>query len=134
MPAPKRPRRERTHDWGYIEHHQLDDPKPVYIISIFENFSRKVLASTISRTQNQWDYLSVLAEAIRRYGAPEYLVTDGGRIFYSTIALQICDSLAIQKERIEPGAPWQIMRRPCSRSKGGSRTTGSQKLPPGQRW
>jgi putative transposase len=107
MPAPKRPRRERTHDWGYIEHHQLDDPKPVYIISIFENFSRKVLASTISRTQNQWDYLSVLAEAIRRYGAPEYLVTDGGGIFYSTIALQIYDSLAIQKERIEPGAPWQ---------------------------
>jgi len=65
------------------------------------------LASTISRTQNQWDYLSVLADAIRRYGAPEYLVTDGGGIFHSTIALQIYDALGIQKERIEPGAPWQ---------------------------
>ena len=47
------------------------------------------------------------ASAVRRYGAPEYLVTDGGGIFYSTIALQIYDSLGIQKERIEPGAPWQ---------------------------
>ncbi len=117
-PRSARPKREmpfkasRRHqywsaDLRYIEHHQLDDPRPVSSISIFGNFSRKVLASTISQTQNQWDYLSVLADAIRRYGVPEALVTDGGGIFYSTIALQIYDSLGIQKERIEAGAPWQ---------------------------
>ena len=60
-----------------------------------------VLSSTISPTQNQWDYLSVLADAIRRYGAPEYLVTDGGGIFHSTIA-PILMRIATLRERIRP--------------------------------
>jgi len=94
-------------DIRYIEEHLLPDPKPVYIITVFENFSRCVLASAISPTQNQWDFLAVLAEAIRRYGAPEALVTDGGGQFYSSQALQLYDMLGIRKERIEPGEPWQ---------------------------
>jgi hypothetical protein len=79
----------------------------VYVITIFENFSRSVLSSSISATQNQWDYLAVLADAIRRYGAPEALVTDGGGQFSSTVALQLYDMLGIRKERIDPGEPWQ---------------------------
>ncbi len=91
----------------YVEEHLLPDPKPVYVITIFENFSRSALASAISMTQNQWDYLVVLADAIRRYGAPEALVTDGGGQFYSSQSLQFYDMLGIRKERIEPGKPWQ---------------------------
>jgi putative transposase len=94
-------------DVRYIEEHLLPDPKPVYVITVFENFSRMVLASAISPTQNQWDYLAVLAEAIKRYGAPEALVTDGGGIFYSNQAIQLYDLLGIRKERIDPGEPWQ---------------------------
>jgi len=94
-------------DVRYIEEHLLPDPKPVYVITVFENFSRKVLASAVSATQNQWDYLAVLADAIRYYGAPEALVTDGGGIFYSTVAIQLYDMLGIRKERIDPGEPWQ---------------------------
>ena len=93
-------------DIRYIEEHLLPDPKPVYVITIFENFSRSVLSSAISATQNGWDFLAVLADAIRRYGAPEALVTDGGQ-FYSNIALQFYDMLGIRKERIDPGKPWQ---------------------------
>ena len=85
----------------------LPDPRPVYVITVLENFSRMVLASAISPTQNQWDYLAVLADALRRYGAPEALVTDGGAIFYSTQAIQLYDMLGIRKERIDPGEPWQ---------------------------
>src|SRR6516162_2019622 len=62
-----------------------------------------LLSSKISATQNQWDYLSVLADAFRRYGAPEAIVTDGGGIFYSAQALQLYDMLGIRKERIDPG-------------------------------
>lgn len=40
-------------DIRYIEEHLLPDPKPVYVITVFENFSRAVLASAISPTQNQ---------------------------------------------------------------------------------
>jgi transposase len=94
-------------DVRYIEEHLLPDPRPVYVITVFENFSRMVLASAISPTQNQWEYLAVLADALRRYGAPEALVTDGGGIFYSNVAMQLYDMLGIRKERIDPGEPWQ---------------------------
>jgi transposase len=94
-------------DVRYIEEHLLPDPKPVYVITVFENFSRMVLASAICSTQNQWDYLAVLADALRRYGAPEALVTDGGGIFSSHVAIQLYDMLGIRKERIDPGEPWQ---------------------------
>jgi len=94
-------------DVRYIEEHLLPDPRPVYVITIFENFSRMVLSSKISATQNQWDYLSVLADALRRYGAPEAIVTDGGTIFTSTQAMQVYDMLGIRKERIDPGEPWE---------------------------
>jgi len=66
-----------------------------------------VLSSAISATQTQWDFLSVLANAIQRYGAPEALVTDGGGQFYSTVAVQLYDMLGIRKERIDPGQPWE---------------------------
>ncbi|GAC1350951.1 MAG: hypothetical protein NVSMB27_38390 [Ktedonobacteraceae bacterium] len=94
-------------DIRYIEEHLLPDPRPIYVITVFENFSRMVLASAISATQTQWDYLAVLADAIRRYGIPEALVTDGGGQFYSNQALQLYDLLGIRKERIDPGQPWQ---------------------------
>jgi putative transposase len=94
-------------DIRYIEEHLLPDPRPVYVIPIFENFSRMVLSSAISASQTQWDYLAVLADAIRRYGAPEAIVTDGGGQFSSTVALQLYDMLGIRKERIDPGAAWE---------------------------
>jgi transposase len=93
-------------DIRYIEEHLLPDPKPVYVITVFENFSRSILASAISQTQTQWDFLAVLTDAIRHYGAPEALVTDGGGQFSSSVALQLYDMLGIRKERIEPGEPW----------------------------
>lgn len=93
-------------DIRYVEEHLLPDPRPVYVITVFENFSRAVLSSVISQTQTQWDFLAVFADAIRHYGAPEALVTDGGGQFYSGVALQLYDMLGIRKERIEPGEPW----------------------------
>src|SRR5207248_4063785 len=86
----------------------IDKYSPVYVITIFENFSRMALSSAISASQTQWDYLAVLADAIRRYGAPEAIVTDGGGQFYSTVALQLYDMLGIRKEHIDPGELWHI--------------------------
>jgi putative transposase len=110
LPMPFRASRRHEYwsaDIRYIEEHLLPDPKPVYVITIFENFSRSVLSSAISASQTQWDYLSVLADAIRRYGAPEAIVTDGGGQFHSTVALQLYDMLGIRKERIDAGEPWE---------------------------
>jgi putative transposase len=95
-------------DVRYIEHHQLPNVKePVYVISVLENFSRMLLASSISEKQDTEAYLRVLAMALRAYGAPEAIVTDSGGIFYSLKALAIYEALDIQKERIDPRQSWQ---------------------------
>lgn len=75
-------------DIRYIEEHLLPDPKPVYVITIFENFSRSVLSSAISATQTQWDYLAVLAEAIRRYGA------GGSKKVYASTMISVASWIA----------------------------------------
>jgi hypothetical protein len=60
-------------DVRYIEKHHLPDHEgPVYLISILDNYSRAVLASKVSPTQNQWDYL------VRRVGAGKISLTERG--------------------------------------------------------
>jgi transposase len=108
MPFKARRRHEYwSCDVRYIEEHLLPDPKPIYVITVFENFSRTVLSSKISATQNQWDYLSMLMDAIRNFGAPEAIVTDGGGVFYSNMANTLYEMLGIRKEQIEAGEPWE---------------------------
>ena len=95
-------------DVRYIEDHQLPDQEgPFYVISILENFSRTILASDISRTQTQEDYLKVLQAAIWEHGAPEALVTDGGTIFRAKTAMLVYSKLGIRKEQIDKRQAWQ---------------------------
>ena len=70
--------------------HVPDNPFVLFAIPTFCSYRAQ---TPISPTQNQWDYLAVLVDAIRRYGAPEALVTDGGGIFYSNVAMQLYDML-----------------------------------------
>jgi len=114
----KRPRKEmpfkarfRQEIWSvdvrYIEEHGLGFPEPIYMISLLENYSRALLASKISRTQNQWDYLEVLFAAPSAFGAPSMIVSDGGAIFYCNQAMDTYSALGIRKERIEKRQAWQ---------------------------
>jgi putative transposase len=77
------------------------------MISILENYTRAILASKMSLTQNQWDYLEVLFAALSRFGVPSAIVSDGGGIFYSNQAMDVYAALGIGKERIEPRQAWQ---------------------------
>ncbi len=95
-------------DVRYIEKHQIPDHTgPVYLISVLENYSRAVLASKISPTQNQWDYLEVLFSALSTVGVPKAIVSDGGGIFYCNQAMAVYQALGIEKLRIEKKQAWQ---------------------------
>lgn len=100
------------HEWWsvdvrYLEKHRLPDPKPVYQITILENYSRAVIVSAISRTQDQWAYLKVLFSALSTAGIPKGIVSDGGKIFSSKQAMFVYNFLGIRKAQIEAGKPWQ---------------------------
>lgn len=93
-------------DVRYVDH-SLPETGNVYVISILENHSRAILASAITRSQDTNAFLSVLYEAVERYGSPEILVTDGGSVFRANRAQAIYEALNIRKEEIKRGKPWQ---------------------------
>ncbi len=95
-----------TVDIRYLDMHQLGGGN-IYCISILENYSRAILASALSRTQDLTAYLIVLYAAIRQHGAPEGLVSDGGAVFKAKQALAIYQRLGIVKHQIDPGQAWQ---------------------------
>lgn len=96
-----------TVDVRYLDMHRLGGGM-IYAITILENYSRAILASAITRTQDLGAYLLVLFAAIRQHGVPEALVSDGGTIFKATQALEIYDSLGIRKEQIARRQSWQL--------------------------
>jgi hypothetical protein len=94
-------------DIRYIEDHALETRKPVYAISILENFSRAILASAISPRQDLTAYLIVLRAAIAAHGAPEALVSDSGGVFKANHAKAIYAALGIAHRQIDRGQAWQ---------------------------
>ena len=79
----------------------------VYAITILENYSRAVLASSVSRRQDLNAFLAVLYRAVQQYGPPEAFVTDSGSNFLADRAQAIYRALGIRKLEIEKGQPWQ---------------------------
>ncbi len=94
-----------TVDIRYLDH-GLGDGK-VYCISILENYSRAILASGLSRSQDLTAYLMILFMAIRQHGAPEALVSDSGGVFLANQAQAIYAALGIRKDQIDRRQPWQ---------------------------
>ena len=94
-------------DVRYIEQHHLTDPKPVYVLSILENYSRALLASIISPRQDLTAFLMLLHAALAEHGCPTGIVCDGGGIFKANQVLKIYKELGIERHRIDPGQPWQ---------------------------
>lgn len=79
----------------------------VYTIAIIENYSRAVLASSVTRRQDLNAFLAFLYRAVQEYGPPEAFVTDSGSIFLANRAQAIYRALGIRKVEIEKGQPWQ---------------------------
>jgi putative transposase len=79
----------------------------VYAITIMENYSRAVLASSVTRRQDLGAFLAVLYRAVQEYGPPEAFITDSGSIFLANRAQTIYRALGIRKLEVEKGRPWQ---------------------------
>ena len=88
-------------DIRYIEHHQLPDRKPVYVISILENYSRALLASALSPTQDLVAVLIVVFDALRKCGSPEAIVSDGGAVFRAKRLLAAYAALSLPYRKYE---------------------------------
>ena len=107
MPFAARSRHQYwTVDLRYIDM-QTVDQDPVYCISILENYSRAILASSLSRRQDLSAFLTVFYAAVRAHGSPKALVSDGGSSFKADRATAIYAALGVEHHPIERQQPWQ---------------------------
>ncbi len=95
-----------TSDVRYVNH-SIPGMGQAYVVSILDNYSRAILASAMTLSQDTNAYLSVLHAAIERHGSPGTIVTDGAGIFKANRAKAVYSSLGISKEEIERRQPWQ---------------------------
>jgi transposase InsO family protein/transposase len=100
-----------TVDVRYLDH-QLGGGN-IYSITILDNYSRFIVGSVISRTQNLRAYLHVLLSAVTEYGAPQAVVRDGGAIFKANGAMAVYQALAVTTEQIAPRQAWQSYIETC---------------------
>ncbi len=64
----------RRHEYWSVDIRYIDNDRVggrIYCVSILENYSRVILASGLSQSQDLTAYLMVLYAAIRQHGAPE---------------------------------------------------------------
>ena len=92
-------------DIRYLDH-GLGDFK-VYSVTILDNYSRAIIVSGLSRTQDLGAFLMVFFMAIQQHGAPEGLVTDGGSVFRAKQLQVILERLGVTKHEIARRQPWQ---------------------------
>ncbi len=96
-----------TADVRYIKKHRLPTEGYLYVISILENYIRRILASALCRKQGLTPFPPVLCSAIERYGSPETFVTDSGSIFLANRTRKFYEALDIEKAEIDKVQPWQ---------------------------
>jgi transposase InsO family protein len=94
-----------TVDILYLDMHRLDGGN-IYAITILENYSRAILASAVSRTQDETAYLMVLHAAIRQHGCPDAIASDGGAVFKAQQAKAIYQALGIEHKPIPRRQSW----------------------------
>jgi hypothetical protein len=95
-----------TVDIRYLDMHQLGGGH-IFMLSVLDNYSRAIVASGLSRTQDAGAYLMVLYAAICQFGSPEAIVSDGGGVFRAKPVLAIYEALGIRREQIDRRQPWQ---------------------------
>jgi transposase InsO family protein len=94
-----------TVDIRYLDLHRLGGH--ISMLSVLDNYSRAILASGLSRTQDAGADLLVLHAAIRQFGSPEAIVSDSGGVFRAKPVLAIDEALGIRREQIDRRQPWQ---------------------------
>ena len=96
----------RHHVWAYdFVAERTHDGRPLKILTVVDEYSRKCLALVVARRLRSTDVLETLADLFVTHGAPAYLRSDNGPEFTAGLVRAWLHALAVETLFIERGSP-----------------------------
>jgi transposase InsO family protein len=92
-----------AHEYWFIDGRMMDfeiDGVRWWSLIVLDGYSRTMLAGAVAPSEASWIALTVLYTARRRYGAPQYLISDKGRAYISDVFEGVCVRLGIEHKTI----------------------------------
>ncbi len=83
------------------------DGRPIKILTVIDEYTRKCLAIVVERHLRADDVLFCLTDLFLKYGTPEYIPSDNGGEFTAKTVRQWLAHMGVQTLYIEPGSPWE---------------------------
>lgn len=97
-----------NHVWSYdFVSDRTSDGRPIRILNVIDEFSRKSLLMYVARKIRAIDVLECLAELFIIHGTPDYIRSDNGPEFVAEILRGWLQRLGVKTLFIEPGSPWE---------------------------
>jgi transposase InsO family protein len=94
--------------WSYdFVSDRTSDGRPIRILNVIDEFSRKSLLMYVARKIRAIDVLECLAELFIIHGTPDYIRSDNGPEFVAEILRGWLQRLGVKTLFIEPGSPWE---------------------------
>lgn len=97
-----------NHVWAYdFVSCRTHDGRPVKMITVIDEFSRKCMAIRARRQMRSDHVLELLAELFTLNGVPEHIRSDNGPEFTAKAIRSWLPKVGVQTLFIEPGSPWE---------------------------
>jgi putative ATPase subunit gpP of terminase len=92
-----------AHEYWFIDGRMMDfeiDGVSWWSLIVLDGYWRTMLAGAVAPSEASWIALTVLYTACRRYGAPQYLISDKGGAYLSDVFEGLCGRLGIAHKTI----------------------------------
>jgi putative transposase len=97
-----------NHVWAYdFVADRTHDGRPIRMLTVIDEFSRRCLAIVVARRLNSDDVLATLTDLFVAYGLPDFIRSDNGSEFTAQAVRDWLKKLGVKTLYIEPGSPWE---------------------------
>lgn len=94
--------------WAYdFVADRTHDGRPIRMLTIIDEFSRRCLAIVVARRLNSDDVLAALTELFVEHGPPAFIRSDNGGEFTAAAVREWLARIGVKTLYFEPGSPWE---------------------------
>jgi len=98
--------RNHVWTWDFIED-QTERGQRFRMLTLLDEHTRECLAIHVAWSIRAVDVIRVVAQAMRRHGAPEHIRSDNGSEFIAYALRDWLEGNAVKTIYIRPGSPWE---------------------------